>query len=122
LIVVEEECDRLVWLEPTRNRVPVVATGSVAHGRDERSVRMMAQAAPAASSPQDQDELSAVCTVCGAEVERSSPTGIAYCAEHLRGEEVPQHAPTSHEQFTAIVERIAAAFPGGCTVHVDPPG
>jgi hypothetical protein len=26
------------------------------------------------------------------------------------------------EQFTAIVERITAVFPGGCTVYVDPPG
>jgi hypothetical protein len=28
----------------------------------------------------------------------------------------------SHEQFIAIVERIAAVFAGGCTVHVDAPG
>ena len=26
------------------------------------------------------------------------------------------------EQFLGIVERIAAVFAGGCTVHVDPPG
>jgi hypothetical protein len=28
----------------------------------------------------------------------------------------------SIEEFMAAVERIAAVFPGGCTVHVDPPG
>jgi hypothetical protein len=26
------------------------------------------------------------------------------------------------EQFMSIVEHIAAVFPGGCTVHMDPPG
>jgi hypothetical protein len=28
----------------------------------------------------------------------------------------------SSEQFLAIVERIAAVFPGGCMLHTDPPG
>jgi hypothetical protein len=28
----------------------------------------------------------------------------------------------TQEQFMGIVDRIAAVWPGGCTVHVDPPG
>jgi hypothetical protein len=188
LVVVEGEFDRLVLLQQTRHRVPVVATGSVAHGRDERSVHMMAEtcpvliafdddeggaeaftsfwskrlpqavrwlpwahdinemhlegfdlqqwlsaglalakipsieAAPPASSQHDQDELSAVCTVCGAEVERYSPAGIAYCAEHFPREEVPRAAAMTKEQFTVIVDCLAAVFPGGCMVRTDPPG
>ncbi len=47
--------------------------------------------------------------------------GVAYCAEHFPSEEVLRAAPMSHEQFLAIVERMAAVFPGGCTVHTDPP-
>jgi hypothetical protein len=74
------------------------------------------------SSPLEQDDLPTVCSLCGAEVERYSPAGIAYCAEHFTGEELPPHAPMRSEQFMAIVERIAAVFPGGGTVHVDPPG
>jgi hypothetical protein len=78
--------------------------------------------APPAASQQDQEELSAACAICGAEVERYSPAGIAYCAEHFPSEEMPRATSMTKEQFTAIVERIAAVFAGGCTVHTDPPG
>jgi hypothetical protein len=70
----------------------------------------------------DEENLPTACTVCGAEVERYSPTGIPYCAQHFQVEEVPQPAPMTKEPFLGIVERIAAVFPGGCTVHVDAPG
>ena len=80
------------------------------------------EAAPAVSSQEEQDELSAVCTVCRAEVEHYTPEGIAYCAAHFPGEDVPRDAPMRSEQFMTVVERIAAVFPGGCTVHVDSPG
>jgi hypothetical protein len=70
----------------------------------------------------EEDDLPAACTLCGAEVERYSPAGIAYCATHFPCKEVPQQAAMTKEQFTAIVERIAAVFAGGCTVHTDPPG
>jgi hypothetical protein len=79
-------------------------------------------AAPTAAFQEEQDDLSAVCTICGAEVERYSPEGIAYCAEHFPGHEAGGSAPMTYEQFMAAVRRIAAVFPGGCTVHVDPPG
>jgi hypothetical protein len=76
----------------------------------------------ASSLPRQSDELPQDSSLCRAEVECYSPEGIATRAEHFPGEEVPQAAAMSHEQFTAIVERIAAAFPDGCTVHTDPPG
>jgi hypothetical protein len=70
----------------------------------------------------EEDDLPTACTVCGAEVERYSPEGVAYCAEHFPSDQVPQQAPMTKEQFLAIVERIAAVFPGDCTVYVAPPG
>jgi hypothetical protein len=60
--------------------------------------------------------------LCGAEVERYSPEGIAYCAEHFPGEDVPRPTSMTHEQFMSVALRMAAVFPGGCTVHVDPSG
>jgi hypothetical protein len=77
---------------------------------------------PRADSLMSEDELPSRCTVCGTDVERYFPAGIASCAEHFPGEDSPSHAPMSSEQFMAIVERIAAVFAGGCTVHVDAPG
>jgi hypothetical protein len=29
---------------------------------------------------------------------------------------------STYEEFMAAVRQIASVFPGGCTVHVDPPG
>jgi hypothetical protein len=69
-----------------------------------------------------QDDLPPAGTVCGAQGERYSPGGIATRAEHFPGEEGPGSAAMTKEQFTAIVERVAAVFPDGCTVHTDPPG
>ena len=69
-----------------------------------------------------QEELSSTCVVCGADVERYSPEGVAYCEEHLPREDTPSEVSMTHEQFMGIVLRIAAVFPGGCTVHVDPSG
>jgi hypothetical protein len=71
-------------------------------------------AAPPASSPQEQDELSAVCTVCRAEVERYSPTGIAYCEQHYTTQSDQMTPAMSYEQFMQTVQAIAAVFPGGC--------
>jgi hypothetical protein len=70
----------------------------------------------------EEDDLPTACAICGAEVERYSPAGIAYCAEHFPGKEVPRDISMTKEPFLAIVERIAAVFAGGCTVHRDPPG
>ena len=69
-----------------------------------------------------QEELASTCVVGGADVEHYSPEGIAYCEEHLPCEDMPSEATMTREQFMGIVERIAAVWPGGCTVHVDPPG
>jgi hypothetical protein len=55
-------------------------------------------------------------------VERYSPEGIASCAAHFPGDDAPTHPSMTKEQFMTGVRRIAAVFPGGCTVHVDPPG
>jgi hypothetical protein len=68
------------------------------------------------------DELPQESRVFEADVERSSPAGIATRAKHVAGEEVPPGALMSSEHFLGIVERMAAVVAGGCTVHVDLPG
>jgi hypothetical protein len=65
------------------------------------------------SGNSQEDDLPTACIVCGAEVERYSPAGVAYCAQHFPDEEVSRAAAMTKEEFLAIAQRIAAAFPGG---------
>jgi hypothetical protein len=68
------------------------------------------------------EELALICVVCGADNESYSAEGVASCEEHLPREETPWETSMDSEQFMSIVLRIAAVWPSGCTVHVDPPG
>jgi hypothetical protein len=56
-----------------------------------------------------------------ADVEHSSPEGVASCEEHRPGEDRSSQTSMDYEQFMGIVLRIAAVWPGGCIVYVDPP-
>lgn len=47
--------------------------------------------------------------------------GNMYCVEHHPARRRPQH-PMTEAQFMAIIRDLAAVFPGGCTIHRDPPG
>jgi hypothetical protein len=58
--------------------------------------------------------------VCG--VESSSLEGAASSEEDRSREDIPSQTSMDYEQFMGIVERIAAVWPGGYTVHMDPLG
>jgi hypothetical protein len=61
-----------------------------------------------------------MCQQCGHLVEWYSNDGTSYCDEHWQALQTSREA--AHHRFIQIAQHLADAYPGGCTLHIDPPG